>query len=134
MKKAFQHVFLNGFALFIASQIFSGLILKGGFMTLVIGGILLALGFKILKPILGIITLPFNILTLGLFSIFTIAFILFLVTLVYSQIQVRAFYFQGVNFGGVEIHPFSVSLLLSYIIISGTIYLITKTLLSLFGK
>lgn len=134
MKRALQHIFINGFALFIASHLFSGLILRGGFATLVVGGFLLAVGFKILKPILNIITLPFNILTLGLFSIFTIAFILFLVTIVYPQIQVRAFHFQGLSVGGLEIHPFPVSLLLSYIIISGTIYLTTKIILSVFEK
>ncbi len=132
MKGAVKHIFLYAFALFITSSMFDGLTLSGGFQTLLIGGILLAIGFKILRPVINIITLPFNMITFGLFSILTTAFILFLITLVYPSIHVAPFYFHGFNSFGVEIHPFQVTLLLSYVIISATIYLITKIMLSLF--
>jgi len=126
MKGILRNIALNGVALYTTSLLFDGLVLRDGITTLIMGGLLLAVGFKILKPVLTIITLPFNILTLGLFSSCIIAFILFLTTLVYPQIVVRPFFFRGLSFGGVEIHPFEVSLLLSYFIVSVTIYLTTK--------
>lgn len=134
MKGILSNVLLYAFSLYIAQQIFEGLVLHGNTRTLIIGGILLTIGFKIIKPVLSIISLPFNIISLGLFSIFILAFILFLITLVYPSIEVRSFTFQGVSFWGIEIHRFYVSLLLSYILISGTIYLITKFINWLFDK
>lgn len=134
MKAILRNVLLYAFSLYITQMIFHGLVLHDGMRTLVIGGILLAIGFKILKPILSIISLPFNLLSLGLFSIFIIAFILFLITLIYPPIDVKPFVFTGISFWGIEIHRFYVSLLLSYILISVTIYLITKVINWLFGK
>lgn len=126
MKGIVRNIALNAFSLYITSLIFEGLKLYGELTTLIIGGLLLAIGFKILKPALSIIALPFQLLTLGLFSACIIAFILFLITLIYNKIVVVPFFFKGFVFGGFEIHPFQVGLLLSYFIISVTIYLITK--------
>lgn len=125
---------MYAFALYLTSHLFEGLVLHGGIRTLIIGGILLAIGYNILKPILSVISLPFNILTLGLFSILITAFILFLITLIYPPIEVRAFTFAGVSFWGIEVHKFYVSYLLSYCLISVTIYLITKLINWLFGR
>lgn len=128
MKGIVRNIGLNAFSLYITSLIFDGLKLYGGPTTLIIGGLLLSIGFKILKPALSIIALPFQLLTLGLFSSCIIAFILFLITLIYTKIVVAPFFFEGFIFGGIEIHPFNVGLLLSYFIISVTIYLITKSI------
>ncbi len=134
MKAILRNVLLYAFSLYLTTLLFHGLVLHGGTKTLIIGGILLAIGFKILKPILSIISLPFNLLSLGLFSILITAFILFLITLIYPQIDVRPFTFSGISFWGIEIHKFYVSPLLSYVLISVTIYLITKAINWLFGK
>ena len=77
---------------------------------------------------------PFNLLSLGLFSVLITAFILFLITLIYPPIEVKPFNFTGLSLWGIEIHKFYVSLLLSYILISVTIYLITKLIFWLFHK
>ena len=82
MKAILRNVLLYAFALYLTQMIFKGLVLHGGIKTLIIGGILLAIGFKVIKPILSIISLPFNLLSLGLFSVFITAFILFLITLI----------------------------------------------------
>ena len=134
MRGILRNVLLYSFSLYITQMLFSGLVLHGGMRTLIVGGILLAIGFKVIKPILSVISLPFNMLSLGLFSIFITAFILFLITLIYPSIDVKAFTFYGLSFWGIEIHKFYVSLLLSYCLISVTIYLITKAINWLFGK
>ncbi len=134
MRGILRNVLLYAFALYVTQMIFSGLVLHGGIRTLIVGGILLAIGFKVIKPVLSVISLPFNMLSLGLFSVFITAFILFLITLVYPAIDVKAFTFYGLSFWGIEIHKFYVSLLLSYCLISVTIYLITKAINWLFGK
>ena len=134
MKGIIRNILLYAFSLYLAQVMFPGLVLHNGLHTLIVGGLLLAIGFKILKPVLSIISLPFNMLTLGFFSIFIIAFILFLITLIYPSIDVHAFTFSGFSFWGIEIHRFYVSLLLSYILVSVTIYLTTKVINWLFGK
>ena len=134
MKTILRNVLLYGFSLYVTTLLFHGLILHDGIRTYIIGGILLAIGFKILKPVLSVLSLPFTIITLGLFSIFIIAFILFLITLIYPAIEVRPFVFQGISVMGVEIHKFYVSSLLSYCLISATIYLLTKFINWLFGR
>ena len=134
MRSILRNILLYSFSLYLTQTLFGGLVLHGGLQTLLVGGLLLAIGFKILKPILSVISLPFNMLSLGLFSIFIIAFILFLITLLLPAIDVRPFTFNGISFLGVEIHKFYVSLLLSYCLISVTIYLITKAINWLFGK
>ena len=134
MKAILRNVLLYAFALYVTQAMFAGLVLHGGMRTLFVGGILLAIGFKVIKPVLSLISLPFNLLSLGLFGILITAFILFLITLIYPPIEVAPFNFTGVSFWGIEIHKFYVSLLLSYILISVTIYLITKLVNWLFGK
>lgn len=134
MRKILKNIFLYGFALYITSILFSGLHLHSGLYTLAVGGLLLAIGFKILKPVLSIISLPFNIITLGLFTVVIIAFILFIITLIFPSIEVRPFIFPGYRLFGLEIHKFYVSGLLSYCLISATIYLITKFINWLFER
>lgn len=133
MRAILKNILLYAFALYLTQMIFDGLVVHGGIETLLFGGLLLAIGFKIIKPVISIISLPFNLLSLGLFSIFIVAFVVFLITLIYTPIEVRPFKFPGFVLWGLEIHPFQASLLLSYCIISATIYLITKFIDWLFG-
>ena len=133
MKGILKNVLLYAFALYITQLLFNGLVLHGGFKTLFVGGILLAIGFKLLKPVLSVISLPFNLLSLGLFSIVITAFIMFLITLVYPNIEIRPFTFPGIILWGIEIHKFYVTPILSYVLISVTIYLITRLIDWLFN-
>jgi len=132
MRTIIKTVLLYAFSLYITQLVFDGLTLRNNWETYIISGLLLAIGFKILKPILSVIALPFNLLSFGLFGIVIIAFILFVITLLYPAIEVSSFMFPGFSLGGIQIHSFYVSLILSYVIISATIYLITKAINWLF--
>ena len=72
----------------------------GGFWTLILGGIVLTLLFLILKPIISIITLPLNIITLGAFSFLTNVIIFYILTVFIANISVSAFTFNGFTFAG----------------------------------
>lgn len=132
MRQVLQQTAINTFSLYAASLLYSGIVISEGLSSLVIGGFLLTIGFKILKPILTIITLPFHMLSFGLFSALNITFTLYLITLVYPRIEITSFDFPGFIFIGFEIHSFYASAFLSYLIISVTIYLIGVTLTKLF--
>lgn len=109
-----------------------GLKISGGFTYLLIGGALLAIGFLIIKPVLSIIAIPLNVLTLGLFSFLTSAAVLFVITMFYPYIRVTNFRFPSITLFGATIHSFQASGVLSYVLISATIYFIARGLEWLF--
>lgn len=134
MRAILRNILLYAFGIYLTQLIFTGLVLHGDLQAYLIAGLLLAIGFKILKPILSLISIPFNMLSLGLFSIVIIAFILFIITLLYPPLEVRPFIFPELTLWGITVHKFYVSLILSYCLISATIYLITKLINWLFGN
>ncbi len=62
------NLLINGFAVFITAYILSAGIHVNNFLTAIIIAVVLGIINTILKPVLIILTLPINILTLGLFT------------------------------------------------------------------
>lgn len=91
MKTIARAIFIYTLSLHLLTYIIPGIQIKGGLFTLIIGGIALSLMFLIIKPILNFITLPVNIITLGLFSIFTNVFIIYILTVFISGISIIPF-------------------------------------------
>lgn len=61
------YLLINGIAIFVASQILSG-VHVASFVTALIVALLLGVVNTLIKPLLIILTLPLTILTFGLFS------------------------------------------------------------------
>ncbi|MBU4016353.1 phage holin family protein [Patescibacteria group bacterium] len=91
MKAITRAAVIYSLTLYFLPMLIPGLKITGGFLTFLMGGIALALMFLILKPILNIISFPINLVTLGLFSILTNAFILYLLVLFVSGISIVPF-------------------------------------------
>ena len=123
----------NALSLFLVSLLFTGLSISGGFMNYLIAGALLAVFSTILDPIVKVVTLPFNILTLGLLSFLTILVALFVLTVFYTSVTVNAFTFNGLSFLGLSIGHINFSRLLSFVVISATIYFANKLIDWLFS-
>ena len=72
---------INALALYVVSAIFPNLIYfsSGGAGDYLIAGAVLGLANAVLRPVLILLTLPFNILTFGLFSFVVNAVVLLLV-------------------------------------------------------
>ncbi|HVA96904.1 MAG TPA: phage holin family protein [Candidatus Acidoferrales bacterium] len=100
MKTVLRSIGIYLLALYFIPQIVPGFTIDGGFITILIGAVILALMFMILKPILNIISFPVNMLTLGLFSIITNAFILYLLTILVPNITVQPFTYPHSHFYG----------------------------------
>ncbi|MDO8610010.1 MAG: phage holin family protein [bacterium] len=62
------NLLVNGFAVFVTAYLLKGVHISN-FVTAIIVSIVLGIVNTILKPILIILTLPINILTLGLFTL-----------------------------------------------------------------
>lgn len=133
MKAIARLIAINALSLFLVSLFLPGLQVTGGFTSFVIGGVLITIVSTILDPIIKIITLPFNIITLGFLSFLTTLSALFIITIFYGNIQILAFTFEGFTFTGVVIQKIQLSRLLSFVVISATIYFLGKFLDSLFS-
>ena len=65
--RAILQVLLNGAALYLAARIVPGITYQGGAGTLILAGLVLGLINLLVKPIVTFFSLPFLLLTLGLF-------------------------------------------------------------------
>lgn len=109
MKSIIRRVVYYSVGLFVTAQALEGVRVNGGLVTYIIGGFVLSILFLLIKPILSIITLPLNIITLGLFSFLTNAIILYLLTILIPNISISAFKFSGFSFWGFVIPQFSIN-------------------------
>ena len=107
---------VNAFGLFFLAQIFAGVKISGGVQTFIFGGFFLSLMGFFLRPLLNLVALPFNLLTLGLASFLVNAIILYLLTVIVSEISIVPFVFDGMSFAGVIIPKFFLNLFFVYII------------------
>ncbi len=89
MKNFINVTLINICALFIVSSILGGIIISS-WQTLIVSAIILSLINIYLKPIIKIITLPVNFLTLGLFTLFINAFLL-----IFVESLVKGFYIKN---------------------------------------
>jgi putative membrane protein len=90
MKNFINVILINIFALFIVSSILDGIIIAN-WKTLLISAIILSLINIYLKPIIKIIMLPVNILTLGIFTLFINAFLLIFVETLVKDFYIKNF-------------------------------------------
>ena len=100
MKGLIRNTVINGLSLAVLNQVVPGVTILGGFKTFVVAGFILSLLLLIIKPILNILSLPLNMVTLGLFSFFTNSIILYLLTVFVTDITVSKFTFNGYTIAG----------------------------------
>lgn len=118
MKSILRRIVFYAVSLFLASQIITGLTISGGVSTYIIGATVLSLLFLIVKPILSIITLPLNIITLGLFSFLINAIILYILTIFVPNVSISAFTFKGFSFAGFVVPSLYVNNFFTFVIAS----------------
>lgn len=132
MRYIFQQYVILLIALYTTTYFFAGLVLHGGLIQYLYDAVLLVIGFVIVRPIINIVALPFNAITLGVFSIFSTVIVLFLLTLTDKYFIIQPFTFQGFSLSGVVVPAFHLNIFLSYLLISVTIQLVYKFLMNLF--
>jgi len=115
MKGLVRNIVLYSGSLFILPVIVPGVHITGGIATYLFGGIMLTIMMTVIKPILNIISFPFNLVTLGFFSIFTNAFILYLLTIFVSGIIIRPYKFSGLDFLGFAVPGFMFNTLFAFL-------------------
>lgn len=95
MKKIVRIFAVEVAGLYITSQIAQGLAFEYELEGLVITGIALAIAMYLVKPIVNVLLLPLNMITLGLFKFLSHAVTIYIVDIALSQFQVQGFHFPG---------------------------------------
>ena len=118
MKGFVRNVLFNAFSIFFLTQIMSGVRVTGGLPTYLFGGIALTLLLVLLKPILNILALPLNIVTLGFFSFLTNIIIFYLLTVIVPGIAITAFNFPGLSYSGFVIPSFYFNVIFAFLLVA----------------
>ena len=118
MKSLLRNTLFNALSLFILSQAISGLKVSGGLITFIIGGLVLSLLFLVVKPLLNLISLPLNLVTMGLFSFLINAIIFYLLTVFVTGISITSFTFSGYSFSGFIVPRMYFNTFFAFIIIA----------------
>ena len=125
MKGLFKDTIIYAFALFLSALIFPGIHITGGFGNYLIGGLALTLLLLVVKPILTIITFPINVITLGLFALFTNVIILYLLTIFVPSILISSFHINRTNISGIIIPAMEVNKFFAYCVVAAFISMLT---------
>lgn len=134
MRKFLRSCLINSICLALLAELFPGFQIIERLKGIVLAGLGLTVIDLIVKPVIKTILLPINLLTLGTLRWIINVISLALLALFIPQITIKSFHFDGLNFGGIIIQPFKVSLLLSVIFSSLILTLIKKALREIIKK
>lgn len=128
MKSLLRSFLSHTVALYLIITYIPGIQLKGGVEILLGAGVILAGLMTFVRPAVKIITLPINILTLGIFSGFVNVLILFLLTRFIDQLSIQAWTFSRFEYQGFVIPETQISTFWTYVLVSSIISVITNAL------
>lgn len=112
---------INLGALLTVSKILPGLQLSGGLRGLFIGSLALMVANILLVPLIKILLLPLNLLTLGIFAWLSNVLALYALANVVPSIKLLPYFFPGTSLNGfiipaVNLSTFEVAIISSFLI------------------
>ncbi|HUS52338.1 MAG TPA: phage holin family protein [Candidatus Bathyarchaeia archaeon] len=134
MKRHLRSYLINLAALWLVTQIISGVDYGGAWQTLLLAGLALTIVNLFIKPLINLLLLPVNLITLGAFRWLVNVATLYLVTILVPQFKVSEFVFPGFAYQGIVIPSLNLNLLLVFVIASFALSLVTSTLYWVFKK
>ncbi len=110
MKAILRYFLINLVSLWMTTEIISGLKVVGGFKALVLGALAFTVINFLLVPLIKVLLLPLNLLTLGFFAWLTNVIALYVLTTIIPYLKMSPFFFPGYDLNGFIIpsHEFSV--------------------------
>lgn len=100
MKSLARLILINCLSLFLLELLVSGFSISGGFIPLLLSGLVLTILFKTVKPVLQVLSLPLNAITFGLFSFAINALLLWIASLFVKDIHITFFASHRIVFAG----------------------------------
>ncbi|MBI4100218.1 phage holin family protein [Candidatus Microgenomates bacterium] len=121
MKKVLRLFFISLLALWLTSELITGFTYRGGLTTLIwAAGIFAAMNLFV-RPLLRLFFLPLNVVTMGFFSWVVNIIVLYLLTIVVTQVKVRPFDFPGMNYQGFTVPAMHIGFLGAFVVATFTI-------------
>lgn len=109
MKHLIRQYLINLGALWATTEILSALTISGEIRGVLIGALALMLANIFLVPLLKVLLLPLNLLTLGLFAWLANVLALYFLTITLPYFQVFPYQFLGFTYQGFVIPSFNLS-------------------------
>lgn len=93
-----RSIVINLACIFITAQILSGVVsYVGGYQTLLFAALVISLVNLFIRPIINLLLLPINLVTLGVFRWVSNLATLYIVTWLVPNLQIHPFIFSGLN-------------------------------------
>jgi len=118
MRRFIRSYFFNSLALALIGWLYPGLEVSFQLEKFLLASLLLTLSFKVLKPILKILLLPLNLLTLGFFRWLKTVICLALTIYLAEGVSLTSFTFPGLKIGGLSFHSCQVGQFVNLLISS----------------
>lgn len=128
MKKFLRSIVFYVFALWLTSTLITSLSITGNAWGMLSAGFMLTLMMVILKPLVSLIFLPINILTLGLLSWVTNVIVLYIWTVFVPNVSISPWEFAGWNVAGFIIPSARLNVPWTLVVVSVMIMLIVSLL------
>lgn len=109
MKSLLRHFLINLSALWVVTKILPAVYFEGGLNTLFTGAAVFMLINIILVPVLKLLFLPLNLLTIGLFAWVINVLALYALTTVFTGFKITAYQFPGFFSNGLSFPPMLIS-------------------------
>lgn len=118
LKRIIRHYVIDTFSLFVVSRIAQGMVFAKGWEDLFLAGVGLTIVSLLAKPVIGILLLPINLLTFGLFRWVSSAITLYIVTLIVPGFSILGFNFVGFSTKWFDIPAVSFTGILAFVAFS----------------
>ena len=118
MKPILRNILVNLLVLFLVDVSYPGFSIEHTFKTLITAAIIWYLLNKIVRPIIKLLLLPINLITLNLFSWVISMAMLVLLQIIVGGIKIDPYNFPGFYYNGFSVPAVSVNLFFSYLIAS----------------
>lgn len=132
MKKILRSLVINLATLILISQAITGFKISGGYQGLLFTAVVLTGINLAIKPLIKLLLLPINLITLGAFRWVVNVFSLYLVTLLVPYLEIFGFTFPGFSYQGFVIPEMYLTKIWALIISSFLLSLFTTFLFWLF--
>lgn len=132
MKRIIRNILVNCFCFWLISSIIPAIDYSRNFVVLFYASLTLSLVNFLVKPLLNILFLPLNLITLGTFRWVTNIIVLYLVTVLIPEFSITPFHFAGYSSAGFILPPLYFNLFFTYLLIAFLFSVISDIIYSLF--
>lgn len=107
MKYVLKKYFLTLSSIFILSQFIPSIVINNSWNGLFYASLILSLLFYLIRPLINLIMIPINLITLNLSSWIVNIIIFYIWTIITSTVKISNWQFGGLNTGAITLSPFN---------------------------